>query len=318
MNCSVLGGNTPNTEFEYLTGNSLAFLPQGSIAYQQFVTGKIDAMPAYLRSLGYDTLGMHPYKATGWDRDRVYPLLGFNASHFVDYFEDRNPKYVRNYISDESLFEQIEKEYENRKSSGKPFFSFNVTMQNHSEYSGELVNFNPEITIDGLGDTLITRYLSLEKITDAAFRDFCDYFSKVDDKTIVVFFGDHQPTDYVVEPIWKMNGKNGADLSFEDMNKRYKVPFVIWANFDIDEASNVETSANYLGNLTLEAAGIPLSPYRSFLNDFSKDYPVISGIHAINSNGKDASIDDMNTDGSLESYRKMQYYELFDDKDDYE
>ncbi len=319
MNCSVVGGNTPNTEFEYLTGNSLAFLPQGSIAYQQFVNGKIDAMPSYLKSLGYDTLGMHPYKATGWDRDRVYPLLGFDKAHFIDYFEARNPKYVRNYVSDETLFDQIINEYESRKkNSSAPFFSFNVTMQNHSEYSGELVNFEPEITVDGLGDTLITRYLSLEKITDEALKNFCDYFSKTDDKTIIVFFGDHQPTDYVVEPIWKMNGKTGSDLSFEDMTKRYKVPFVIWANYDIEEQSGIETSANYLGNLTLKTAGIPLDPYRSFTDAFSEKYPVISAIHAADANGNDASIDDTDADGSLSDYRKMQYYELFDDKDDYE
>ena len=319
MNCSVVGGNTPNTEFEYLTGNTLAFLPQGSIAYQQFINGKIDAMPSYLKSLGYTTLGMHPYKATGWDRDRVYPLLGFDQSHFIDYFEERNPKYVRNYVSDETLFKQIEKEYENRnKQSDAPFFSFNVTMQNHSEYSGELVNFTPDITIDGLGDTLLTRYLSLEKITDNAFKEFCDYFSKTDEKTIIVFFGDHQPTDYVVEPIWKMNGKTGSDLSFEDMTKRYKVPFVIWANYDIDEQSGLETSANYLGNLTLKTAGIGLDPYRSFTDSFSKKYPVISAIHAMSSDGKDSPVDDADADGSLSDYRKMQYYELFDDKDDYE
>ncbi|XME03089.1 LTA synthase family protein [Lachnospiraceae bacterium C1.1] len=319
LNTSIVGGNTPNTEFEFLTGHSLAFLPTGSIPYQQFVTSEIDAMPTYLKSLGYNTLAMHPYKATGWDRDRVYPLIGFDDMHFVDYFEAKNPKYIRDYISDESLFEVIEEEYEKNKSTGEPFFSFNVTMQNHSEYSGEYDNFTPDITIDGVeGDKLITRYLSLEKITDAALQDMVEYFEKVDDKTIIVFFGDHQPTDYVVEPIWNLAGKKGSDLTFEETTDRYRVPFIIWANYDIDEASGIETSANYLGNLTLEAAGVPLSPYRGFLSDFSKKYPVISAIHVTDADGNDGSVEDMNADGSLIEYEKMQYYELFDDKDDYE
>ena len=102
------------------------------------------------------------------------------------------------------------------------------------------------------------------------------------------------------------------------MTKRYKVPFVIWANYDIEEQSGIETSANYLGNLTLKTAGIPLDPYRSFTDAFSEKYPVISAIHAADANGNDASIDDTDADGSLSDYRKMQYYELFDDKDDYE
>lgn len=29
LNVSVCGGNTANTEFEFLTGNTMAFLPQG-------------------------------------------------------------------------------------------------------------------------------------------------------------------------------------------------------------------------------------------------------------------------------------------------
>ncbi|MBQ4045084.1 MAG: hypothetical protein II627_01440, partial [Lachnospiraceae bacterium] len=32
---SVLGGNTANTEFEFLSGNTMAFLPPGSVVYQQ-------------------------------------------------------------------------------------------------------------------------------------------------------------------------------------------------------------------------------------------------------------------------------------------
>lgn len=56
LNVSVCGGNTANTEFEFLTGNSMAFLPQGSIPYQQYITKELPALPAYLASLGYETV----------------------------------------------------------------------------------------------------------------------------------------------------------------------------------------------------------------------------------------------------------------------
>ena len=192
-------------------------------------------------------------------------------------------------------------------------------MQNHSEYSGKYDNFTPDITIDGIeGDKLITRYLSLEKISDEAFKDMVEYFEKADEKTIIVFFGDHQPSDYVVEPVWNLAGKKGSDLSFSEMIDRYRVPFIIWANYDIEEASGVEISANFLGNLTLKAAGVPLDPYRSFLEDFSKKYPVLSSIHVTDAQGNDSSVDEMSAGGNLKDYEKMQYYELFDDKDNYE
>ena len=81
LNVSVCGGNTANTEFEFLTGNSMAFLPQGSIPYQQYITKELPALPAYLASLGYETVATHPYYADGWDRDKVYPQQGPDRRH---------------------------------------------------------------------------------------------------------------------------------------------------------------------------------------------------------------------------------------------
>ena len=65
LNVSVLGGNTANTEFEFLTGNTMAFLPQGSVAYQQYVKSNDYSIATYLKSKGYDTIAMHPYNASG-------------------------------------------------------------------------------------------------------------------------------------------------------------------------------------------------------------------------------------------------------------
>ena len=90
-----------------------------------------------------------------------------------------------------------------------------------------------------------------------------DYFETQDEPTVIVFFGDHQPTDAVVEPIWNLEGKSSSDLTEEENQLRYKVPYVIWANYDIDEAVNQESSANYLGAQMMEAAGIPLSDYHA-------------------------------------------------------
>ena len=65
---SVKGGNTANTEYEFLSGDSMAFLPQGSVVYQQYISSKIPTLASYLGSLGYSTEGLHPYLGSGWDR----------------------------------------------------------------------------------------------------------------------------------------------------------------------------------------------------------------------------------------------------------
>ena len=84
-----------------------------------------------------------------------------------------------------------------------------------------------------------------------------DYFSKEDEPVVVVFFGDHQPNDTVAEPILRLNGKSCRTLSEEDTYLRYQVPYLIWANYEIEEKTNADTSANYLAGSVLEAAGIP-------------------------------------------------------------
>ena len=113
LNVSVCGGNTANTEFEFLTGNSMAFLPQGSIPYQQYITKELPALPAYLASLGYETVATHPYYADGWDRDKVYPLLGFSESIFKDQYY--GARFVRDYVSDASCADKIIQLYEQKR-----------------------------------------------------------------------------------------------------------------------------------------------------------------------------------------------------------
>ena len=307
LNVSVLGGNTANTEFEYLTGNTMAFLPTGSIPYQQYIKAETPSMASHLASLGYKTVAMHPYKATGLYRDKVYPDLGFQEMHFLpDY---KNPLLVREYVSDKSDFEKIIETYE-KKEPGEPLFVFNVTMQNHSSYTESFDNFQPDITVEGANSTALNNYLSLMKLSDEALPELIAYFEGQEEETIIVFFGDHQPTNSVVEPVWKLNGKRNATLTEEELSRRYKVPFIIWANYDIEETTGVETSANYLGFQTLQAAGLPLPDYFSYLAAFSGEAPVISANHVELKDGTFTNADDQKD--LLSGYRGYQYYQIFD------
>lgn len=321
VNVSVNGGNTPNSEFEFLTGNSLAFLPEGSIPYQSYVNDKIDALPWYLGSLGYHTIGQHDYEASGWNRTTVYPRLGFEEVHFDDYFYGFDPSLVRNYISDASLFDQISYQLDNRENGDAPIFSFSVSMQNHSDYDGDPENFERTVFVDGLDDIedkyvkRLSNYLSLVRLSDKALEDFTEKYKNSDRKLIVVMFGDHQPSASVLRNIYELNGGSYKDLDEEATNNLYRVPFVIWANYDIEEKNGVETSLNYLGNYVLNTAGIPLDKYRNFLEGFEKDFPVVSAIRAVNAKGETKPLKEAMND--LSGYQKMQYYELFDDKDDY-
>lgn len=305
LNVSVLGGNTANTEFEYLTGNTMAFLPQGSIPYQQYINESAPSLASHLASLGYQTVAMHPYNASGWDRDTVYPAMGFSEMYFLPDFE--NPHKVRNYVSDQSDFEKIIEIYENKGDS--PLFLFNVTMQNHSSYTESFDNFDPQIEVEG-GSQTLNNYLSLLSLSDEALSELIAYFEGQEEDTVIVFFGDHQTTNSVIEPILKQNGKSSSTLTEEEQADRYKVPFFIWANFDIEEETGVETSANYLGAKTLEAAGVPMDGYFTYLSGLSETVPVISANHVTLTDGTFTNADDQAE--LLSDYKGYQYYRLFD------
>lgn len=309
LNVSVLGGNTANTEFEFLTGNTMAFLPQGSVAYQQYVKSNDYSIATYLKSKGYDTIAMHPYNASGWDRDKVYPLLGFDT--FYSLKDWVNPVKIRKYVSDQSCYDKIIELYE-QKDANTPFFLFNVTMQNHSSYSEEYDNFHPDITVEGTSSKILPNYLSLIKLSDQALENLIEYFSQADEDTIIVFFGDHQPSNSVAAPVWKINGRSGDSLTEEEEALRYKVPFIIWANYDIEAASNVETSANYLGGHVLRAAGLPLYDYRNYLSQLEEQYPVLTAIRAENAQGISTPVKDVKN--TLQDYMTLQYYNIFSQK----
>ena len=309
LNVSVKGGNTANTEYEFLTGHSMRFLPAGSVPYQQYIFGEKASYASWLKELGYSAIAIHPYNANGWNRDRVYPWLGFDT--FLSAKNFSSPTRVRKYIDDPSCFRKIIDLYES-KEAGTPLFVFAVTMQNHSGYFADFDNFTVDVDATGCDSRILNRYLSLMKLSDEALRDFISYFSSQQEETIVVFFGDHQPNDVVVEPIWKLQGKKGSDLTDRENDIRYQVPYVIWANFDIDEGTGPETSVNYLASHVLRQAGLPLPAFGQYMETIEQEIPVLTTQRFLTADGLEN--EDREDLPVLQEYNRMQYYRMFDDK----
>lgn len=310
LGVSVLGGNTANTEFEFLTGGTMAFLPQGSIPYQQYINGEMPSLASYLKELDYSTIALHPYGATGWHRHQVYPWLGFDS--FLSLEDFTSPKQIRKYVSDESDYEKIIQLFE-EKEAGKPLFLFNVTMQNHSSYTDAYTDFTPDVKVEGSDSFALSQYLSLLKVSDREIEKLIGYFQEQSERTLIVFFGDHQPTDSVVRDIWRLNDKSDQALSRKEQCLRYQVPFFIWANYDIEEIIGMNTSPNYLGSLTLKAAGLPLSPLHEFLDGLRQDYPVLSSIEVQDARGTSYEIKEKEEE--LLKYAIVQYYLLMEERE---
>ena len=308
---SVLGGNTANSEFEFLTGNSMAFFPNGSVPYLQYIRDGISTIVPQLEEYGYTTYGTHPYRAKGWNREFIYDLMGFDYRYFQGSFpfEDK----LRNYVSDEADFKSI---LEWRNNTEGPFFMFNVTMQNHSNYGGDFDNFDPQIVAkfkNTSSNKYLNNYLSLMYETDQDVASLLSELSQSDRKTIVVFWGDHQPNDYVVRPIYKEYGLDFDNQTYEQQQQRQKTPFFIWANYDIQEQTNVEISLNYLNILLFETAGLQLDEYQTFRkNLWQGQIPMMNAVGYRNDNGDLVEYDDAPEEiqNLLNEYQNIQYYRM--------
>jgi len=307
LDVSVLGGNTANTEFEFLTGSTMGFLPNGSVPYQQYVKSPTESLASHLKELGYATYAMHPYNAAGWDRDDVYQYFGFDTFYSKKHF--KNPEIIRKYVSDQADINKIKEIFEN-KEPGVPMFMFNVTMQNHSSYTEEFDNFTPDIEVEGSTSYALNNYLSLLKKSDEALEDLISYFDSVEEPTIIVFFGDHQPTDSVVSPIYKLNNRSVYSLSDAELYDRYKVPYIIHANFDIEEESKLDMSVNFLAAKLLETADLPKTNYFNYLSELQKKYNSITALQYRDATGTTFEITDRKD--SLLEYEMLQYYQTFD------
>lgn len=278
----VTGGGTANVEFEYLTGDSLAFLPSSTVAYQLYLYDGCPSLVSQAKDLGYHTIAFHPYLSSGWNRTSVYPWLGFDEVHFQEDVQD--PQYIRNYVSDLSDYEQL---FRWTEENDGPTMIFNVTMQNHSGYSQGWNNLSGDVNVTGgaKSSSITTQYFSLMKESDQAIQALVEHYSQVDEKTMIVFFGDHQPPlgNTFFETLY---GKKLDERDPEEVQQAYETPFFIWVNYDIPERDDLRISSNYLGVLAAEVAGLPLTGYQQLLSRLMDALPVASTAGYVTAEGQ--------------------------------
>jgi len=284
LQVSIFAGGTCNTEFEFLTGYSVAGLLPGSSVYTFYIKEPMRAMPTLFRENGYRTLAIHPFDPQWWDRDRAYPMLGFDE--YISQGDFEEPKIVRRFISDESAFYRIIEEYE-KTPIDTPFFTFCITMQNHADYSVRWENQKYDIKIESFSGSSFPyaeNYLSLLRESDDALRILIEYFQSVDEPTLIVFFGDHLATlDHGFYDM--LLDTNINQISAEESLPLYSTPYLIWSNYDLPTGYMGLTSPNFLGQAILDYAGIRSPAQRSCLRVLGEHVSAISALAVFDKNG---------------------------------
>ena len=310
---SVYGGNTCNSEYEFLTGNSMAFLPNGSKPYQQYIDREQTALPSILKSYGYHCVAVHPGARDAWQRIEAYPHLGFDEFVDAEIFDVKR-SFEHRLTSDRSCYEQLIYEYERwQEVDGGPLFLFNVTIQNHGGYEDE--NYKTRVHVaraEGKWPKA-EQYLTLTKRSDEALELLFDYFGHTDSPVVILFFGDHWPKLEEGFVSQLLRGTSG----FETTMSQYQVPFFIWANYPL-EAQEVEAvSLNYLSSLLLRSAGLEGTGYTGYLENLRRDLPVITAIGYMDGEGNLFHKDDPLPDkweNRLNDYADLQYNNSFDEE----
>ena len=306
---SVFGAGTSASEFEFLTGNSMAFLPSGSIPYQQYILDQSPSLASLLKEQGYRTLAFHPGERTSWQRNQAYPRLGFEQFKCGEDM-DVAQELAHGYVSDRSDFQQIIWEFEH-KEPGEPLFLFNVTIQSHGSYTDESYPTQVQLADEPGKYPMAEQYLTLVNETDQAFQLLVDYFSQQDEPTIILMFGDHQPS---VEQDFldKAYGVTQGEMTMEQYMNKYRTPFVIWANYPLEETGLEETSLNFLGQYLLRLAGVETDAYGQFLWNLQKTIPALTFVGYTDCEGNAYSHLETNSyTEKIQDYQRLQYVRLF-------
>ena len=310
LHVSIFGATTPNSEWEVLTSNTMAFVPKRTVPYQQYVLRKSYSLASIFKELNYSTTAIHCYYPQGYNRNLAYPRLGFDK--FYSMYELKNLNYIREYPDDSSTYKNIIDIYENK--GNQKMFNFTLTMQNHGSFTDE--NFKNTVIAENGQYPKLNQYLSLIKIADESLKELITYFSNQDEHTIIVLFGDHQP--YVEDEFYnEMLSQTYDDItSKEAVEKKYITPFMIWANYDIDEnkySDITDISTNYLSSLILDVANIQKTPYLQFLDQLRKEIPIITGNGYIDKKGVYHEFSENNEYTKLiDDYHYLQFNNMFD------
>ena len=246
----VFGGNTCVSEFEFLSGTSSLYYSL-NMPYDK-LSKRTSALPNVMKSLGYTSVALHPYKSTGWARNKGFPKIGFDQSIFAD-TGMQHRETLRGYISDKSFYDEI---IMIDQQTHDPLFLFGITMQNHGGYTNKSFDEPIRIVSPANHYPLATQYINLIRESDRAFEDFIEYYKNQEEPTIVLFFGDHLPS--IERDLLDNLHASHLPQAGRDKLALYHTPYYIWANFDLDKsllpAENYLISISFLKRVFMKAS----------------------------------------------------------------
>lgn len=229
----VYGAGTVNTEFEVITGMSMQFFGTGEYPYRTVLRSKTcESVPFNLGRDGYHSFVIHNNTATFYNRNDVFPRLGFDYFDSCEYMNGLTYNKI-GWAKDNVLTGEILKAL---NSDAERDYIYTITVQSHGIYpagseDGMKIKVNPasqdiqypDELYKSLSDYVSSMeyYVNQLKETDQFVGALTESLSKYKEPTVVVFYGDHLPP---------------LSLEQKDItNDRHSTEYVIWSNFPMEK-----------------------------------------------------------------------------------
>lgn len=177
-------GNTADAEFVSLVS---LHAPGDEVAYEKYDDIDFHALPRILKNNGFHTIAMHGNVGWFWDREKIYPHLGFEE--FISLEDLKQDLVFGMGLNDFSFFEQA---VDILKNYPQPFFSFLVTVSSHTPFiiPDQLKNLEllPEHE-----NTIFGNYLQAVHYTDYALGRFIERLQHAGlyERSVIILYGDH-------------------------------------------------------------------------------------------------------------------------------
>lgn len=161
-------------------------------------TAILTVCPASCKSLATKRFPFTPGYAWFYNRQNVYPDLGFAASYFLEDSFDLATQGYGGYVNETATMDKIIETLDTHiKETDTPLFSFTVTIQNHGPYEkkyGTLEqNFSSDIELNETQTDLLTQYFQGIGDADEQIGRLKEYAEDSDEPIVLVYFGDHLP-----------------------------------------------------------------------------------------------------------------------------
>ena len=178
-------GNSSDAEFLVNAG---LYPSAAGVAYTRFAGNSYDALPKQLAANGYNVLALHGDRPGFWNRQHMYPSMGFQK--FIskkDFTVDEN---IGMGLSDKSFFRQV---LEILDREHKPFYAFIVTLTSHYPYNFPEISEQAKFNAGVFKGTLMGDYLTSMRYFDNQFGTFIKGLEKKGllDSSVIIVYGDH-------------------------------------------------------------------------------------------------------------------------------